>query len=386
MLPAAYLSQPRIVNYKLSGDLERPQSPLRAKQRSSTNQLLARRGLTCQLRGMTLSIRTPLAGAILLMLLAVQSESAENNAAATAPDAAAGFAHSAALQKVVDQTIQAALDKFADRKLTSNQVAVTVVDLRDAQKPVRASYRGEDQIYPASVVKLFYLVAVHRWLEDGKLADTEELRRAMRDMIVDSYNEATGYLVDCLTGTTSGPELGPKEMEEWYYKRNAVNRYFASLGYTNINVNRKPWCEGPYGREMQSIKITQPNHRNWLTTDATARLLTEIVLGKAVSAQRSTEMMELLHRDPSPDVGNKNDQAHAYTAMALPPGAKLWSKAGWTAECRHDAAYVELPNGARFVLVIFTMDHAADREILPALAKPVVDFFSLPSQAPESAK
>ena len=70
-------------------------------------------------------------------------------------------------------------------------------------------------------------------------------------------------------------------------------------------------------------------------------------------------MLELLKRDPSPDSGNKNDQAHAYTALALPPGAKLWSKAGWTSECRHDAAYVELPNGAKFVLVIFTMDHAS---------------------------
>jgi beta-lactamase class A len=250
------------------------------------------------------------------------------------------------------------------------------VDLRDPEQPVQASYRGGEQIYPASVIKLFYLVAVHRWLEDGKLEDTAELRRAMRDMIVDSLNEATGYLVDLLTGTTSGPELTPKEIEDWYYQRNAVNRYFASLGYANINVNRKPWCEGPYGREMQSVQMTKPNHRNWLTTDATARLLTEIVTGKAVSAKRSAEMMELLKRDPSPDSGNKNDQAHAYTALALPPGSKLWSKAGWMSECRHDAAYVELPNGAKFVLVTFTMDHANDREIIPAVAKAVVQEFT----------
>ena len=124
-----------------------------------------------------------------------------------------------------------------------------------------------------------------------------------------------------------------------------MNRYFASLGYTNSNVNRKPWCEGPYGRETQSVKMTKPNHRNWLTTDATARLLTEIVTGQAVSAKRCAERMELLHRDPSPDAGDKNDQAHAYTALGLPSGSRLWSKAGWTSETRHDAAYVELPNG-----------------------------------------
>ena len=221
----------------------------------------------------------------------------------------------------MDRAVEDALEKFAAKSSDTNQLAVTLVDLRDPEKPVQASYRGGEQIYPASVIKLFYLVAVHRWMEDGKLKDTAELRRAMRDMIVDSLNEATGYLVDSLTGTTSGPELAPKEMEDWYYKRNAVNRYFASLGYTNINVNRKPWCEGPYGREMQSVQMPKPNHRNWLTTDATARLLTEIVTGQAVSAKRCAEMMELLKRDPSPDSGNKNDQAHAYTAPG--PAARL---------------------------------------------------------------
>jgi beta-lactamase class A len=286
------------------------------------------------------------------------------------------IAHSPRLQEVVDRAVEGALERFASQNLGSNQIAVTLVDLRDPRKPAQAGYRGGEQIYPASVIKLFYLVAVHRWMEDGKLKDTDELRRAMRDMIVDSLNEATGYLVDSLTGTTSGPELGPKEMEEWYFKRNAVNRYFTSLGYTNININRKPWCEGPYGREMQSVRMHKPNHRNWLTTDATARLLTEIVTGQAVSAKRCAEMMEILKRDPSPGAGNKNDQAHAYTAPALPPGAKLWSKAGWTSETRHDAAYVELPNGAKFILVTFTVDHANERNIIPALAKAVVEEFS----------
>ena len=331
-------------------------------------------------------IKAPLAMLALVSLAAVQTSAAENNAPVATSGSQPTLAHSPASQKLVDRAVQGALDKFTDQKLATNQLAVTLVDLRDPQKPVEASYRGGEQVYPASVIKLFYLVAVHRWLEDGKLQDTEELRRAMRDMIVDSLNEATGYLVDCLTGTTSGPELGPKEMEEWYFKRNAVNRYFASLGYTHINVNRKPWCEGPYGREMQSVKMTKPNHRNWLTTDATARLLTDIVTGRAVSPKRCAEMMELLKRDFSPDSADRNVQAHAYTALALPPGAKLWSKAGWTSETRHDAAYVELPNGARFILVTFTVDHANERDVIPTVAKAVVEAFSALPPFPRPGK
>ena len=54
-------------------------------------------------------------------------------------------------------------------------------------------------------------------------------------------------------------------------------------------------------------------------------------------------------------------------------GVRLWSKAGWTSTTRHDAAYLELPNGAKFVLVTFTTDHANDREIIPDVARIVID-------------
>jgi beta-lactamase class A len=311
---------------------------------------------------------TPIGTLLLLFMAGVDAALAQTNAPITA-----AIPHSDRLQELVDRAAQLALEKFADKKLERNQLAITLVDLSDAQKPAQAAFRGGEQIYPASVVKLFYLAAAHRWMEDGKLKDTEELRRAMRDMIVESFNEATGLIVDSLTDTTSGPELPPAELEAWYQKRNAVNRYYSSLGYTNINVNRKPWCEGPYGREMQSVQLHKPNHRNWLTTDATARLLTEIVTGQAVSAARCAQMMELLRRDPSAKAGDKNDQAHAYTALALPPGAKLWSKADWTSQSRHDAAYVELPTGQKFVLVTFTNDHAAERDIIATVARAVVE-------------
>lgn len=271
---------------------------------------------------------------------------------------------------MVDRTVHETCKQFAARNLGTNQIAVTLVDLRDTTRPEWASFRGDVQIYPASVIKAFYLQAAHHWMEAGQLADTEELRRAMKDMIVDSLNEATGLVVDSLTGTTSGPELPLDELEKWYDKRNAVNRYFASLGYQKINVNRKPWCEGPYGRERQSVNLHKPNHRNWLTTEATARLMTEIATGRAVTAERSRQMMELLERRPFDP--RAETQSREYTGAGLPPGAKLWSKAGWTSETRHDAAYVELPSGKKFVLVTFTVGHANNKEIIPTVTRLIV--------------
>jgi beta-lactamase class A len=246
--------------------------------------------------------------------------------------------------------------------------------MRDPQRAVTASFRGNERVYPASVVKLFYLVAAHRWLEDKKIEMTPELNRSLRDMIVDSSNEATQYVLDVLTHTTGGYELPPKEMQEWQYKRNAINRYFTELGYTNINVNQKTFCEDAYGRERVSRGPNGEN-RNKLTTDATARLMMEIVTGKVANPARTAMMMDLLKRDYSGTSGDADDQGRGFTGIALKgvEGARLWSKAGWTSTTRHDVAYIELPDGRKFVVATFTTDHANEREIIPTVARLVME-------------
>ena len=281
----------------------------------------------------------------------------------------------AALQELVNRAAQTALAKFKEKNLQESNLAITLINLSDPQHPLQASFRGQEGIYPASVVKLFYLVMAHHLLEEGKIKETDELKRAMKDMIVDSSNDATGFVLDNITGTTSGPELTGNELKKWAEKRNAVNRYFASLGFTGINTNQKTYCEGPYGRE-QLFRGPKGENRNRLTTDAVARLLSEIVTRRAVTPERSAAMMELLKRDFSGKSDNTDDQAHGFTGIALPLGARLWSKAGWTSTTRHDAAYIELPDGARFVLVTFTTDHANDREIIPTVARVVIEGMS----------
>ncbi|HEX4899930.1 MAG TPA: serine hydrolase [Pyrinomonadaceae bacterium] len=280
----------------------------------------------------------------------------------------------AALQALVDKAARETIAKFADKKLEEKQLSITLIDLRDPARPQTASFRGNERVYPASVVKLFYLAATHRLLEDKKITETPELKRAVKDMIVDSSNEATQYVLDVITHTTGGYELPPKEMEKWQYARNAVNRYFSSLGYTNINVNQKTFCEDAYGREQVSRGKNGEN-RNKLTTDATARLMMEVATGKAVTPARSQQMMELLKRDYAGTSKDGDDQGHGFTGIALKDieGARLWSKAGWTSTTRHDVAYIELLDGRKFVLAVFTTEHANEREIIPTVARLVIE-------------
>jgi beta-lactamase class A len=308
--------------------------------------------------------------AVLVLLISMQAQARW----AAKSTKVGNVAHADDLQALVDNAARTTLARFADKKLTADQLSITLIDLRDPQHPATASFRGNERVYPASVVKLFYLVAVQRWLEDKKIQETDELKRAVRDMIVDSSNEATQYVLDVLTQTTGGYELPPKEMTDWQFKRNAVNRYYSALGFTNINVNQKTFCEDAYGREKVSRGPNGEN-RNKLTTDATARLLAEIATGRAVNPARSAKMMELLKRDYAGTSKDADDQGHGFTGIALAEttGARLWSKAGWTSTTRHDAAYLEMPNGARFVLVTFTTDHANEREIIPTVARIMID-------------
>jgi beta-lactamase class A len=283
------------------------------------------------------------------------------------------FAAPAAAQSRIDQVVAGAVRatqaEFAKANLKDDHVAVTVIDLSRRDAPQSGSFRGDQPIFPASVVKLFYLAYAQRLLEDGNLDDSDELQRGLRDMIVESSNDATSYVLDAITDAPNGAVLPPAEMERWAAKRDAVNRYFASLGYAKINVNQKAYCEGPYGRERAFIGPKLEN-RNKLTTDATATLLAEIALRRMVTPARSEAMLALLSRDRGGKRDGPDDQAHGFIAGALPPGANVWSKAGWTSSARHDAAYVESDDGAvRAAIVIFTSGHGGRREIVPALGK-----------------
>jgi beta-lactamase class A len=300
------------------------------------------------------------------------------------------FKHDEQLEQLGNGILEATVAQFP--RLARNQIAITWI-IYDSPVPVNTggaltpnafwnhqvrgfNYRGGERIYPASVIKLFYLLAVHEWQQKGMIESSAELERAMRDMIVDSSNDATSLIVDVLTGTTSGPELPPGPFETWKQQRNIVNRYLESLGWEEleaVNVCQKTWGDGPYGRERAFYGELLEN-RNMLTTNAIARLLHAIVGGVAVSATRSQEMMNLMKRSLNPEELPKDveeDQITGFLGGSLPVEANIWSKAGWTSSVLHDAAYIEIPDQRPYLLVVFTEGkaNALNREILPFVSQ-----------------
>ena len=156
-------------------------------------------------------------------------------------------------------------------------------------------------------------------------------------------------------------------MADWSLKRNVINEYFRSVHYGDINVNQKPWSNGPYGRESVFVGSDRHN-RNMLTTNATARLIREIIQGRCITSKRSKEMLNLLSREHKTPSEDKDDQSTMFSGKHLPADYQIWSKAGWTSATRHDAAYIETPGGSRVISVIFTTNHSTVHDLVPSIS------------------
>lgn len=268
--------------------------------------------------------------------------------------------------------------------LAANQIALTWL-VYDSPVPVNTggalspeelwkyqirgfSYRGVERIYPGKMVSLFYLVAIYEWLHQEMITSSPELERAVRDMIQLGNRDALSLVVDVLTGTTSGPELPIGPFETWMKQRNFVNRYYQSLGWSElatINVNQKLWGDGVYGRERAFLGEMMEN-RNMVTTDGTARLLHSIVGGVAVSPPASQTMMNLLKQT--------GEQGAGFFGAGLPAGAQIWSQISDTDSTRHEAAYIELPDQKPYLLVVFTegKNQSQNKELFPFISQQII--------------
>jgi beta-lactamase class A len=277
------------------------------------------------------------------------------------------------------------VQEFAGKGLTAEGLSISVVDL--AQRGSGAalaggSYRGDVPYYPASVVKAFYLAYYESQKEAGRLKDTPELVRAVRDMITVSSNDATGFVVDAITDTTSGPEIeSGRKWKKWTEQRNAVNRFFLARGYRDLNANQKTFCEDAYGREQ--LFRDGGRNRNRMTPDAVARLFKEIARGEIVGTAGTQEMLGLLERDLTPEEPYDDTELEdaRLAGRKLPAGTRLWSKSGDAYDFHHLVARAAFPGGADFVIAVFTEGVKTVPDVIPRVYEKVGAHFAVAAPA-----
>ncbi len=275
----------------------------------------------------------------------------------------------------VQRAAETSLKQFPAMK--ADDLAISVVDLTKESVLARGDYHGDAPFYPASVIKIFFMTDT--FLQNK--FDLPDVPRAVREMIGVSDNDATAYIVDILANTEPGPDLDGKALERFIDQRRNINRDFARLGYDMISAMGKPWSFGPYGRDRQLVGKNREN-RNRLTANATTSLMLWIARHRA---PESDLMLNFLSR-PLGTLRADENQVTEFIGASAPYDAKYYSKAGWTSEVRHDTAFLDLADGRKFVVTIFTRGQAQDTTLIPAIARNLFTELGVPVPPPAAPK
>jgi hypothetical protein len=299
------------------------------------------------------------------------------------------------LQGIIDRTI----NLIETQGLPKDNVSISLIDLNSGSCNTYGNHTTSCQYggyfdqrprFPASITKLFWMVALFGQQHEGILTGTSFALLDLEQMIQDSDNNPASKILDQITNTTSSPEQLPQaKIADWYRRRLEINHYFQQAGYGSINISQKNFpipslgFSEPVGPDQQirslpnytvcpTKVVTSEPCRNYLTTHDTARLLLEIEQGQAITSEYSKQMKQLLRRNYAYESSKQYDAIEGFLGEGLDPNrVTSFSKVGWTSGSRQDAAIIyDRPTQARYILVIFADDpaFADDWEIFPAIS------------------
>ncbi|MBW4645503.1 MAG: class A beta-lactamase-related serine hydrolase [Goleter apudmare HA4340-LM2] len=292
------------------------------------------------------------------------------------------------LENIVDGLV----NRVKNQNLPTDSLSITLIDLNTQ---TIAGYQQNTGRYPASVVKLFWMVILQAQIQQGSINQDAELYNDLNKMIVKSDNDASSRIIDRITGDKSRIEaLGKEEFKQWKQKRQAINLFFQKAGYQDMNISQKtfpiPYLDfrRPIGTDLQirGDDLQKPI-RNKITTYQAARLMYEISNFQAVDIQSSQQMMNLLKRDlrtevwkqDPPNLEEFNPVENFFGESLSSENVIFASKAGWTTASRQEVAYVATPDGkVRYVLAVFGDDPAygKSKKIFPELSRIVFERMS----------
>jgi MFS superfamily sulfate permease-like transporter len=105
------------------------------------------------------------------------------------------FNYNERLQSIIDRVVQHSKSK----QLPIDRLSITLIDLKTSSQ---ASYRSDVPRYPASIVKLFWLVGINQLVSEQKI-NKSEVAYAIEQMILKSDNYGASQIIDKITQTKS---------------------------------------------------------------------------------------------------------------------------------------------------------------------------------------
>ena len=290
--------------------------------------------------------------------------------------------------QLLQQIVNNAVGSFQEKGLPTSKLSISLINVKNPQCQVTAQFQDRQPRFPASISKLFWMVALYGQINNNTPRYKDIERETVQKMIQKSDNEAASDVVDAITGATSGDGLSPDQLSQWDSQRKSINTFFNNAGYQNVDVSQKNFpipklqMLEPKGRDLQIRGDERSPIRNSLTTYDVTRLAYEIHFGKAVSPELSKRMEKMMERDLRPEEWQKEEynSIRGFLAEKLPLDTYVASKVGWTASSRQDVAIVKSSDGsAHYILTIFGDDkkYADDWDVFPAVSRQIFDQLKL---------
>ncbi len=286
----------------------------------------------------------------------------------------------------LESIVQSVARYVNSQGLSTNALSVTLIDVNENTVAGYRQYKGR---YPASVVKLFWMVALNDKIQKGLIPPHENVKKDLDKMILESNNDASSRSLDRITNTKSGQfKLKGSNLRNWKNKRLSVNNFFRKAEYKNIYVAQKTFpvyhanMNSPVGPDWQIREDHTSNpQRNKISTYQAARLMYEIVDGQAITPKYSQKMLDLLTRKlrstpkaklPSYPVGFNPIVGFLGQSLSADQVKTFASKGGWTTYCRLEVAYVESRDGkSRYILAVFGNNsaYAKNGRVFPGISR-----------------
>ncbi|ERT04343.1 beta-lactamase enzyme family protein [Lyngbya aestuarii BL J] len=291
--------------------------------------------------------------------------------------------YSLPLQAIIDQVI----NQVSQQKLSTSSLSIHLIDV---QNKTFAEYRSQTPRFPASITKLFWMVALFAQVEAGiqpneMISYTDECQSDICKLIKKSDNEAASHILDELTQTSSQNNPATETYENWLKKRHYINQFFQKADYKNIDISQKNYpipelkMEEPQAWELKMRGNPKQPIRNKITAEQTSRLMYEIVTQKAVSPEASSQMMNLLEQDLDPKVWKQQESnpIQGFLGESLAGlDIRFLSKVGWTSETRFEVAFIQSKSSqVAYILTVFGegKEYGENWEIFPTISRLVYD-------------
>jgi beta-lactamase class A len=231
----------------------------------------------------------------------------------------------------------------------SGTIAVWVHDLGR-----RETYglRADEQVRPASTIKMFVLRELLRRADAGELSLEDEVVMERRDVVPGS-----GVIKDL----TPGLRLSLRDTATLMVTvsdNTATNLLIDRLGTRAIN--RATVAAGFGGTHLGGKLFRGGGPRSRTTARDLGTLMTQIARRRAVSRGASGVMLDILRREQYDTIIGRFLPADEQTPSSARVRWKVASKSGSIVGHRHDVAFVEGP-GVRYVLALMSWDCADHR-------------------------